>query len=124
MATALILLGASCGGSGDDAPEPDEATFCRLAEVHAPVAEADAEVLRRLDELAPDDIDAAVVVLREAAEELEDLTPNSPDAIAAEFDIRFRPDYSDARDDVETFVASECTDETEGTTTTSAEKDR
>lgn len=105
---ALVGALAGCGGSGGDDDEPDEGTFCRLARVNEPVAEADAVVLRRLDELAPPEVDAAVDVLRAAAEELEEATPGSDDAIALEFEIRFREDYLAAREQVEAFIATEC----------------
>ncbi|MFP3907628.1 MAG: hypothetical protein ACLFWR_11405 [Acidimicrobiales bacterium] len=105
---ALVGALAACGDSDDDVDEPDEETFCRLALVNQPVAEADAVVLRRLDELAPPEVDPAVDVLREAAEELEEATPGSDDAVALEFEIRFREDYIAAREQVETFIAAEC----------------
>jgi hypothetical protein len=111
LAAAVSVLGGALAGCGDsDEPEqnPDEITFCRLALVNEPVAEADAPVWRRLDELSPDDIDDSVTVLREAAEELEEFTPGSPESIAAEFEVRFRDDYLAARTEVEAFLADEC----------------
>ena len=110
LVLALVLGLTACGGSNSDEIEdnPDEATFCRLARLNEPVAEADASVLRRLDELAPSEVDAAVDVLRAAAEELEDLTPGSPELIAHEFEVRFRDDYLAARAEVEAFIDSEC----------------
>lgn len=106
----VLVVGAlaGCGDDDQDEDQPDEGTFCWLAVLNEPVAEADAPVLRRLDELAPDQIDPAVVVLREAAEELEDLEPGSPERIAREFEIRFQEDYIEARNEVEAFVDSEC----------------
>jgi hypothetical protein len=119
-----MVLVAGCGRSGDDDQTPDEATFCRLALANDPVAEADPLILRRLDQLAPEEVDPAVVVLREASEELEDLTPRSPDAIAKEFEIRFRPEYIAARDEVEAFVDRECRGPVViGETTEPADKD-
>jgi hypothetical protein len=110
---ALVVIVASgalagCGDSDDEDQNPDEATFCRLALLNEPVAEADAVVLRRLAELAPDEVDAEVDVLRDAAEELDEHTPNSPEAIALEFEIRFRGDYLAARGVVEDFIADDC----------------
>lgn len=113
LVTVLALVAGSIGGCGDDDQEddqPDEGTFCWLAVLNEPVAEADAPVLRRLDELAPGEVDSAVDVLREAAEELEDLEPGSPEHIALEFEIRFREGYIEARNEVEAFVAAECGD--------------
>jgi hypothetical protein len=110
VAIALVVGLTACGGDESDGVEdnPDEATFCRLAMLNEPVAEADAPVLRRLDELAPDEVDAAVDVLREAAEELEEFTPGSPELIAHEFEVRFREDYLAARAEVEAFIDAEC----------------
>jgi predicted kinase len=108
-----LLLVVGCGGSDGDEQTPDEATFCRLAVVNEPIAEASASVLQRLDQLAPDEIDAAVVVLREAAEEIETHPAGSPEAVAAEFEVRFRPEYITARNELEAFVIAECTPEEE-----------
>lgn len=105
---AVTLVSAGCGGSGNDDDTPDEASFCRLAEQFAPVAEAPLRVLERLDELAPDDIDGAVVVLREAAEELEEHGPRSAERVQAEFEVRFRPDYTAARRQVESYISATC----------------
>jgi hypothetical protein len=115
----VVGIAAGCGGSGDDDDQnPDEASFCRLALANEPIAEASAPVLRRLDELAPDEVDDAVLVLRESADELAELRPRSPEAIAAEFEIRFRADYLVARSAVEAYVAVECR-EYRATTSTS-----
>jgi hypothetical protein len=114
LALLLVLpLMVGCGGSDGEEQTPDEATFCRLAVVNEPVAEASASVLRRLDQLAPDEIDAAVVVLREAAEEIEMHPTGSPGAVAAEFEVRFRPEYITARNELDAFLMAECTPEDE-----------
>ena len=112
LAVAAIML-VGCADSDDDGQVPDEATFCRLAVVNDPVAEASASVLERLDQLAPEEIDEAVDVLREGAEEIAEHPPGTPEAIAAEFEVRFRPEYVEARSQVEAFVESECPPESE-----------
>ncbi len=117
---ALTVLAAGCGGGGDDDDgQPDELTFCRLALVNQPVAEADAAVWRRLDELAPDEVDDPVTVLREAAEELEEHASRTRERIAAEFEVRFRPDYLAARAEIEAFLTEECAEYLPTTTSTS-----
>jgi hypothetical protein len=119
---AVVVLVGGCGrGDDDDDQTPDEASFCRLAFANDPVAEASAPVLRRMDELAPEEVDDAVVVLRAAAEELAELPPRSPEAIAAEFEIRFRDDYIVARREVEAYVRRECREYRATTSTTTAE---
>lgn len=124
MAMLALLIGA-CGGSGDGDDTPDEASFCRLVARYSPVAEAPLAVLERLDELAPDEIDDAVVVLREAAEELAEHRPRSPELVEAEFEVRFRPEHIAARRQVETFATATCrpanTTTTTTTTTTTAD---
>ncbi len=110
MLPLLILVApvvAACGGSGDD-DTPDAASFCLLATLNDPVAQASVGVLQRLDELAPDEVDDSVVVLREAAEEIERHPPGSPDHIATEFEVRFEPDHIAARRQVEAYVAATC----------------
>lgn len=128
VAAALLVAlvaSAGCGGSDDDDQVPDEDTFCRLALLNEPVAETSAAVLDRLDSLATDEIDPAVVVLRDAAEEMEGETPGSPAAVALEFEVRFRPEYVEARRAVEDYVEAEC-DPAEhlGITTTSTTRVR
>ena len=109
----VLVLAGGCGDSNDDVQNPDEATFCRLALANEPVAEADASVLRRLAELAPDEVDAEVDVLRDAAEELEEHTPLSPEAVALEFEVRLRDDFIAARARVDAFLLSDCREELE-----------
>ena len=124
LSVAVVVL-ASCGGSDGDDQVPDEATFCRLALLNEPVAETSAAVLDRLERLATEEIDPAVIVLRDAAEEMEAETPGSPAAVALEFEVRFRPEYVEARREVEDYVEAECDPEEHlGITTTSTTRVR
>lgn len=119
LVAVVVLIG--CGGSGDDDQEPDEATFCRLALLNDPLAETSAAVLDRLEQLATDAIDPAVVVLRDAAEEMESESPGSPEAIAVEFEVRFRAEVVEARRAVEDYIEAECDPEEHlGITTTTS----
>lgn len=108
VAVVVAVLATGCGGSPEKEEAPDEATFCRLAQANDPVAESDLIILERLDLLAPEDIDPAVVVLRDGAAELAELTPRSPEAITLEFEIRFRPEFIAARRELEAYVEAEC----------------
>ncbi|QGG96086.1 hypothetical protein [Actinomarinicola tropica] len=106
VAAALL---ASCSGDddgGDDAA--DEASFCRLADENAPVSEAGAGVLRRMEELAPARLEDDVAVLRDLAERLEDHDADDPDALALEFEVRFSDEHVAARAAVDAFVKQEC----------------
>lgn len=120
--TALLVING-CGRSGSDEDTPDEASFCLLATINDPVAEASALVLQRLDELAPAEIDDAVVVLRKGAEEIEENDPGTPERIAAEFEARFRPDHIAARRQVEAFLAESCADDTPRSTMMESQTD-
>lgn len=111
LSVVLALVLAACADDDDGDQNPDEATFCRLALVNEPVAEADAPVLARLAELAPGEVDAAVDVLWDAAEEIAEHPPLSPEAVALEFEVRLRDDYVAARAAVDEFLDLECRDE-------------
>jgi hypothetical protein len=57
---------------------------------------------------------------------LEEFEEGSRELLAAEFELRFRPDYLAARDEVEAFLADECREylptTTSSTTTTTTPK--
>lgn len=106
----VLTLGLGACSGDDDAPDEtaDEASFCRLAVQNAPVAEASAGVLRRMEELAPAEIEGDVGVLRDLAEQLEELDADDPDALALEFEVRFSAEHVAARSAVDDFVKRDC----------------
>lgn len=118
MPCALLLTLAACGGDDGGADDHgDEASFCRLAQRVAPVADADAESLVRLEELAPEEIRTQVGVLRDLAERVADIGAGDPESLALEFEVRFSDEFVDARRDVEAYQEAECTDDVRSTTT-------
>jgi hypothetical protein len=105
LVAALVALGVPAGCGGDDDAEPDPEAFCDLGPAAVPVEDASPEVLETLAAVAPERLRADVEVLREAAERLADFDEGDPDALEAEFEIRFDPEYAAARDAVEAAVA-------------------
>lgn len=118
LLVAVALVVAGCSGDDDGGDDPaDEASFCRLAVEHAPLSEASAAVLRRLEELAPGELEEQVGVLLELAEELDDMDPTDPDSLALEFEVRFDDEHVAARAAVDRFVKAECASALPTTTT-------
>lgn len=102
LVAALVLL----GGCGDDGgPEPDPEAFCRVGPAAVPVEDASADELAALADVAPEELRDDVEVLLGAAERLAGFDDGDPAALEAEFEIRFDPEYTAARDAVEAAVA-------------------
>jgi hypothetical protein len=105
----LALAVTACGDGGED--PGDEESFCRLAaESDGPLAEADAETMALLAELAPPEVRDQVAVMRELADEVDGLGQRDPDRLAVEFEVRFSDRYIEARSTVEQYERTECDD--------------